>query len=63
MNKMVKPPKIVIIGASHSGFSCAWLLLNGPASYKTHNFLKLDKWETFPEASKYENKDCEICKP
>lgn len=23
--------KIVIVGGSHSGFSCAWVLLNGPA--------------------------------
>ena len=27
-------PKVVIIGGSHSGFSCAWLLLNGPAMYQ-----------------------------
>ena len=26
-------PKVVIIGGSHSGFSCAWMLLNGPAMY------------------------------
>ena len=26
-------PKIVIIGGSHSGFSCAWMLLHGPAMY------------------------------
>jgi hypothetical protein len=25
--------KIVIIGGSHSGFSAAWLMLNGPATY------------------------------
>jgi DNA-binding NtrC family response regulator len=30
--------KIVIIGGSHSGFSTAWLLLNGPADllHNTH---------------------------
>ena len=30
--------KIVIIGGSHSGFSAAWLLLNGPADllHNTH---------------------------
>jgi hypothetical protein len=27
---------IVIIGGSHSGFSCAWMLLNGAAE-KAHN--------------------------
>lgn len=29
--------KIVIIGGSHSGFSCAWMLLNGPATYYRNN--------------------------
>jgi lysine/ornithine N-monooxygenase len=29
--------KIVIIGGSHSGFSCAWMLLNGPAAYYRNN--------------------------
>jgi 6-phosphofructokinase len=28
-----KLKKIVIIGGSHSGFSAAWLMLNGPATY------------------------------
>ena len=30
--------KIVIIGGSHSGFSAAWMLLNGPADllHNTH---------------------------
>jgi hypothetical protein len=27
--------KVVIIGGSHSGFSCAWILLNGPARFET----------------------------
>jgi hypothetical protein len=35
-----KLKNIVIIGGSHSGFSCAWLILNGPASYKEHNVIK-----------------------
>ena len=26
--------KVIIIGGSHSGFSCAWMLLNGPAALK-----------------------------
>lgn len=29
--------RIVIIGGSHSGFSCAWMLLNGPAAYYKNN--------------------------
>lgn len=28
-----KYKKIVIVGGSHSGFSAAWLMLNGPATY------------------------------
>jgi len=39
-----KLKNIVIIGASHSGFSCAWLILNGPASYKHNNSIKLKSW-------------------
>ena len=30
---------IVIIGGSHSGFSAAWLMLNGPATYNRNNSL------------------------
>lgn len=54
-------PKVVIIGASHSGFSSAWLMLNGPASYNSHNSLKLKKWSSFPESLKYQNENCAIC--
>ena len=39
MENLTKNPtkrKIVIIGGSHSGFSCAWMLVNGPAVYN-HN--------------------------
>lgn len=35
---------IVIVGASHSGLSAAWLLLNGPATYKKNNSLGTTKW-------------------
>lgn len=33
-----KIKKVVIIGGSHSGFSAAWMLLNGPADvlHNTH---------------------------
>jgi len=37
--------KIVIIGGSHSGYSCAWLMLNGPSDYNKHNFLKCENWK------------------
>jgi hydroxymethylpyrimidine/phosphomethylpyrimidine kinase len=39
---------IVIIGGSHSGYSCAWMLLNGPSCYHKHNFLGTVKWKQFP---------------
>ena len=35
LRALKRRPKVVIIGGSHSGFSCAWLLLNGPAMYNT----------------------------
>lgn len=35
LNQLAKG-KVVIIGGSHSGFSCAWLLLNGPACLAQH---------------------------
>jgi hypothetical protein len=35
-----KLKNIVIIGGSASGFSSAWLILNGPASYKRNNSIK-----------------------
>ena len=43
-----KLQKIVIIGGSHSGYSCAWLMLNGPSDYNKHNFLKCERWKKFP---------------
>ena len=56
-----KLKNIVIIGGSHSGFSSAWLILNGPASYKEHNVLQCKKWDSFPESHKYQNVDCSNC--
>ena len=42
---------IVIVGGSHSAFSTAWLLLNGPATYKYNNTLNnMDKNTEFPGA-------------
>lgn len=35
-----KLKNIVIIGGSHSGFSCAWLLLNGPADILNNTHVK-----------------------
>lgn len=51
--------RITIIGGSHSGFSCAWMLLNGPATYKQ---LKSRNWEGgFPKMKIYQNQDCKVC--
>jgi hypothetical protein len=38
--KEQKLKKIVIVGGSHSGFSCAWMLLNGPATYNKNLSVK-----------------------
>ena len=64
--KRVKRPKVVIIGGSHSGFSCAWLLLNGPAMFQ-RCFKLLDE-ETVakqdnrvPFASRKSIKNCLDC--
>jgi hypothetical protein len=40
-NIVERPKKIVIVGGSHSGFSCAWMLINGPASH-VNNALKVE---------------------
>lgn len=49
--------KVVIIGGSHSGFSCAWMLLNGPANYK----LQFKNLKHFPNSKKYANQKCKFC--
>ena len=41
---------IVIIGGSHSGFSCAWMLLNGPATYNKNTHVKTSYQDSFPGA-------------
>lgn len=51
--------KIVIIGGSHSGFSCAWMLLNGPATYFKNNAgIYVDKE---PNAQRKNIKNCIDC--
>jgi hypothetical protein len=51
--------KIVIIGGSHSGFSCAWMLLNGPAAYYRNNAdISVDKE---PHAPRKAIKNCIDC--
>lgn len=52
---------IVIVGGSHSGFSCAWLLLNGPADYKKE-IVKFDPdAKEYPHSRTYVNKKCKNC--
>ena len=38
--KQENKKKIVIIGGSHSGFSTAWILLNGPADIMHNTHVK-----------------------
>lgn len=50
MIKEQKLKNIVIVGGSHSGFSSAWLMLNGPATHKKNNSINSTKFNNFPEA-------------
>jgi hypothetical protein len=50
---MKQNAKVVIIGGSHSGFSCAWMLLNGPAAQKYQ--MKA------PNANRKVQKQCSEC--
>ena len=55
-----KVKKIVIVGGSHSGFSVAWMLMNGPADFKVNN-SQVRNPAKFPEAQRKERKDCSAC--
>jgi hypothetical protein len=59
--KETKKKRIVIIGGSHSGFSAAWLLLNGPASYRKNTTIEQSKYEEFPEFKKCKIESCQNC--
>ena len=52
---------IVIIGGSASGFSSAWLLLNGPATYNRNNSVKGPELGEFPEAQLKQIANCRDC--
>ena len=57
-----KVKKIVIVGGSHSGFSAAWMLMNGPADFKVNNALNQTSTPAkFPEAQHKVRKDCSAC--
>lgn len=64
ISTLIKNPakrKIVIIGGSHSGFSSAWMLLNGPACYNHNkNGWKLI-FDDLPTAKLYTCKWIEDC--
>ena len=51
--KEQKLKKIVIVGGSHSGFSCAWMLLNGPATYNKNISIKplTKRYTEFPPSA------------
>lgn len=53
---------IVIVGASHSAFSTAWLMLNGPATYRTNSVLA-DRYKgsEFPPGLLKSNQQCGDC--
>lgn len=52
---------IVIVGGSHSGFSCAWMLLNGPATYNKNNSINNSAYSLFPDAPLKQISSCEDC--
>lgn len=59
-----KLKNIVIIGASHSGVSSAWLMLYGPATYARNNSLTTagsNKWNKFPDSQRKSIANCEEC--
>lgn len=52
---------IVIVGGSHSGFSCAWMMLNGPATYKNNTSVISKYNEEFPGAQQKSMTGCNSC--
>jgi hypothetical protein len=56
-----KLKNIVIIGGSHSGFSAAWMILNGPATYNRNNIYNKKQSNSFPDAVIKSNPHCIEC--
>lgn len=52
---------IVIVGGSHSGFGCAWMILNGPATYNRNNSINDKTYQQMPEAPFKQLQNCEEC--
>ena len=67
--KTQQKKRIVIIGGSHSGFSTAWILLNGPADilHNTHVVPSCQKIKkntgkfSFPDAAMRQIENCQRC--
>ena len=55
-----KLKNIVIIGGSASGFSSAWLILNGPATYKKNNSIRATS-NQIPSAELKKIPNCRDC--
>lgn len=51
----------MIVGGSHSGFSCAWLMLNGPATYNRNNSIDSTKYKSMPDAKIKSIDGCQEC--
>ena len=52
---------IVIVGGSHSGFSCAWMLLHGPATYNKNTAIRSSFQERVPGGPVRANQNCVEC--
>lgn len=67
--RLERKRRIVIIGGSHSGFSAAWMLLNGPASLLKNTHITPQCQEayrqtgefSFPEAVYKTTESCSRC--
>jgi hypothetical protein len=59
--KPVKSLNIVIIGGSHSGFSCAWMLLNGPSLFQTNSLGITTANGKAPQAMRKAFLNCQTC--
>ena len=57
LNKNPTKRKIVIVGGSHSGFSSAWVLLNGPACYNYNKSTAKITFDKVPDAKVYRCKN------
>ena len=52
---------IVIVGGSHSGFSSAWIMLHGPATYNRNNSMNSHNLTQVPDAPLKSIPNCMDC--